>query len=60
MVSSFIDSFPVFLRLKPLHFAQELLELSTASRSDLLLELVESFLHRARLVERFRLAKSTR
>jgi hypothetical protein len=47
----------VLLHLKPLHFAQEALERSTTLRPDALLELGESFLLRARLVELFRLAK---
>ena len=33
-----INSFPVLLHLKPLYFAQEVLERSTTLRPDLLLE----------------------
>jgi hypothetical protein len=50
-------TFPVLLRLKPLCFAQEVLEQSAPFRADALLELGESFLLRAWHVERFRLAK---
>ena len=52
-----MDRFPVLLRLKPLCFAQEVLEQPALFSADALLELGESFLHRARLVELFRLAK---
>jgi hypothetical protein len=44
------------IRLKPLCFAQEGLEQPAPFSTDALLELGESFLHRARLVERSRLA----
>ena len=52
-----MDCFPVLLRLKPLCFAQKVLEQPEPFSADALLELGESFLHRARLVELFRLAK---
>jgi hypothetical protein len=55
--SSFIDYFPVLLRLKPLYLAQEILEQPASFSADTLFELVESVPHRARFVKLSRLAK---
>jgi hypothetical protein len=41
-----IDCFPILLRLKPLCFAQEVLEQPAAFSADALLEMVKNFLHR--------------